>query len=84
MDAIKDLLDQYRALWQSYLTSPDEEIKRKLIETMEQVRDHADLPAEEWSEFTDTLPGFAEWWLRVRGDYLARLEQHINAMETDG
>lgn len=73
---IRELLDQYKALWQSYLTSSQAEgIKRQLIETMEQIRDHAELPDEEWEEFTSTLPGFDEWWMRVRGEYLSYLDK---------
>lgn len=83
MNETLELLNQYRALWQSYLTSPDEGIKRKLIETMEQIRDHSGLPPDEWKDFTSTLPGFEEWWLRVRGEYLSRLERHLSEMENE-
>ena len=72
---VRQLLGQYRVLWQSYLTSPDESMKLQLMETMEQIRDHAGLTAEEWEEFTSSLSGFDEWWLRVRGEFLDRLDE---------
>ena len=81
---VQALLNQYRTLWRSYLTSPQgEEAKRQLIELMEQVRDHADLSDEDWEAFTSTLPGFDEWWLRVRGEYLDYLDRCVEDMEAE-
>ena len=80
---IRELLNQYRALWHSYLTSPDEALQRSLIETMEQIRDRASLSYDVWEEFTETLPGFEEWWGRVRGEHLDRLAGFAALMETE-
>ena len=79
-DDILELLDQYRVLWLSYLTSPVEDLQRSLVEVMEQIRDQAHLSEEEWVSFTATLPGFDEWWLRVRGEYLDRLNHCLTEM----
>ena len=80
---IDKLLNQYRTLWQSYVTSPGGDIQRQLIEAMEQIRVCAHLSDDEWSAFTTTLPGFDEWWLRVRGDYLDHLDGCAEAMEDE-
>lgn len=75
------LLNEYRTLWISYLPCTDARARRVLIRAMMKVREAAGMPEDAWEEFTSTLPGFDEWWLRVREEYVERLKTYLEGEE---
>lgn len=84
MPNIADLLDEYRLLWTSYLPCTDDKAQKRLILAMMEIRDATELSDADWDAFTATLPGFDEWWLRVREEYIERLKAHAENMESEG
>ncbi len=54
----------YRSAWYQYCLTTDEEKKKFLEETMDYAQPFiAKGPKDpHWKEFTDTLPGFYEFW----------------------
>lgn len=76
MPDTSDLLAEYRLLWRSYLPCTDDTAQKRLILAMMEIRDATGLSDTDWDEFTATLPGFDEWWLRVREDYVELLRTY--------
>lgn len=74
-------LENFRALWASYLVLPDESIKKDILTAMESLQEESGLSESEWEEFTLTLPGFDVWWKRVRLEFLDQVKQFLNADE---
>lgn len=55
----------YRDAWTSYLMSSDDEVKKELEEVMDSCQPfcvESGRPGPEWDAFTETLPGFREFW----------------------
>jgi hypothetical protein len=75
------LLGQYGLMWQSLVTSSNFDAKRELVLAMEDIREQASLDDDAWKEYTETLPGYDAWWLRIRENYLGWLAE---ALETTG
>lgn len=67
----------YRALWATYTMTPDTDLdtKRALEQGMdaEQVRICRG-PGPLWQSFTDSLPGFREFWKRFDEECVAKIK----------
>jgi len=78
-----ELLEQYRLFWQSFLTSFNSTTQKQFILAMMELRASAAMPDEDWDDFTATLTGFDDWWLRVREEYVDRLSTLADQMEME-
>lgn len=57
--------DVYRDAWTSYLMCGDQKVKEELEEVMDAAQPfcvESGRPGPEWEAFTETLPGFREFW----------------------